>query len=108
MSARKSAENTNWLRVLLCIAPAVCLGGCIDYVKRRDMVTLGAGDAQNWNKVVHTADPWPPYVADTQIAGDGQRTARVMQRYTTGAGAAGSTRGPYQNRAQASEPARAC
>lgn len=90
MSVRRSAGNTNRLIILLCLVPALGLGGCIDYLKRHDGVTLGSGDAKNWNAVVHTADPWPPYAGDTQISGDGQRTARVMQRYVTGAGGAGA------------------
>jgi hypothetical protein len=81
---------SNRLKALCILVPILALGGCVDYLKRRDTVTLEAGDAQAWNKVIHTADPWPPYVADTQIGGDGQRTARVMQRYSTGSGAAGS------------------
>ncbi|MCG7391500.1 hypothetical protein MHY87_01075 [Microvirga sp. ACRRW] len=56
----------------------------MDYMERRDTITLHAGEAQAWNSVVHTADPWPPYVMNTHIPGDGQRTARVMQRYSTG------------------------
>jgi len=69
--------------------PAVFVGGCIDYTKHRDSVTMEAGDAIAWNKVVHTTDPWPPYAADTNLATDGQRTARVMQRYTQGSAEAG-------------------
>jgi hypothetical protein len=61
------------------------------YLERRDTVTLGAGDAQNWNKVVHTAEPWPRYVMDTHIPGDGQRTAVVIRRYSTGTGGAESS-----------------
>jgi hypothetical protein len=90
--------------------PALGLGGCIDYLKRRDTVTLEAGDAQAWNSVIHTADPWPPYVADTQIEGDGQRVARVMQRYSTGAAAASQAAQPPASDAagssgEASKPA---
>ncbi len=94
MSAKRSPGNTNRLKVLCVLVPALGLGGCVDYLKRRDTVTLEAGDAQAWNKVVHTADPWPPYVGDTQIEGDGQRVARVMQRYSTGAGAASQAEKP--------------
>lgn len=89
MSTRRpSPVNTSRLKVLCVLVPALGLGGCVDYLKRRDTVTMGAGDAQAWNKVIHTADPWPPYAANTQIDGNGERTARVMQRYSTGAPAA--------------------
>jgi hypothetical protein len=61
----------------------MALGGCVDYLERRDTITLAAGDAQNWNKVVHTADPWPSYVMNNHIPGDGKRTAEVIRRYST-------------------------
>jgi hypothetical protein len=64
--------------------PAVMLGGCADYVERRDTITLAAGEAQSWNRVVHTADPWPPYVMNNNIPGDGQRTQAAIRRYSTG------------------------
>jgi hypothetical protein len=84
MSARKSSRSKTRLGVLLSLMPAIFIGGCIDYTKNRDSVTMEAGDAIAWNKVIHTTDPWPPYAADTNLAADGQRTARVMQRYTQG------------------------
>jgi hypothetical protein len=64
----------------------MALSGCVDYIERRDTITLAAGDAQDWNKVVHTADPWPPYAMNNNIPGDGKRTAQVIQRYSTGNG----------------------
>jgi hypothetical protein len=70
------------------------LGGCVDYLKRSDTVSLSAGETQAWNKVVHIADPWPPYVMDTHIPGDGQRTAGVIKRYSTGDGVVGSEQAP--------------
>ncbi len=72
------------------------MGGCADYLDRRDTVTLGAGDAQAWNRTVHAADPWPRYVMNTHIPGDGQRTAVVIQRYSTGIseGGLGQTSAP--------------
>jgi len=57
------------------------LGGCADYLERRDTVTFAAGEAQAWNRVVHTSDPWPPYVTNTRIASDGERMARVTRGY---------------------------
>jgi hypothetical protein len=61
----------------------IVLGGCVDYIERRDTITLAAGDAQDWNKVVHITDPWPPYVMNNHIPGDGRRTAEVIRRYST-------------------------
>ena len=78
------------------LAAMLLLTGCADYVERRDTITLQAGEAQAWNKTVHTADPWPPYVMDNRIPGDGQRTAGVIGRYSTGRaeGAAGAATPP--------------
>ena len=98
MSAKRSSPgSTDRLKALCVLVPAPGLGGCVDYLSRTDTVTLEAGDAQAWNRVVHAADPWPPYVADTQIGGGGQRTARVMQRYSTGAAAAKGAQEPAPN-----------
>jgi hypothetical protein len=84
MRARRSSSHRGGLRALLCVVPVIGLGGCIDYMKHSDTVSLNAGETQAWNKVVHTTDPWPPYVMDTRISGDGRRTAAVIQRYSTG------------------------
>jgi hypothetical protein len=93
MSEKKLSQPSTrrGLWALACVVPVIGLGGCVDYLKHSDTVTFAAGDAQNWNKVVHTADPWPPYVTNTRIPGDGRRTATVIQRYSTGAGAAAPT-----------------
>ncbi len=58
--------------------------GCADYLNHHDTVALRAGDAQNWNKVAQTTDPWPPYVKNTDINVDGQRAALGVRRYSTG------------------------
>lgn len=73
------------------------LGGCADYLVGRDGVSLGAGDAVAWNRTVHVADPWPPYVMNTHIPGDGQRTAGVIRRYSTGEQNAGPAPDPAAN-----------
>ena len=91
MRSKKLSNSNARLVLLFSILPAACLGGCADYVKRRDTITLAAGEAQTWNSVVHTADPWPPYVMNTRIHGDGQRTQAVIQRYS--AGPAGAQQG---------------
>jgi hypothetical protein len=88
MPVKKSSNDKRLLNVLFCLLPAVGLGACADYMKRRDTVTLSAGDSKAWNTVVHTTDPWPPYVRNTHIQGDGQRVARVTERYSTGGGPA--------------------
>jgi hypothetical protein len=90
MLEKKLLSTRRCLKAVLCAVLVAGLGGCVDYLKRSDTVTLSAGEAQAWNKVVHVADPWPPYVMNTHIPGDGQRTAGVIQRYSTGNGVAGS------------------
>jgi hypothetical protein len=84
MLLEKSSSTRRYFKVFFCAVLASGLGGCVDYLKRSDTVSLSAGETQAWNKVVHVADPWPPYVMDTRISGDGQRTAGVIQRYSTG------------------------
>ncbi len=90
MLQKKLSSTRLYLTVSFCAVLASGLGGCVDYLKRSDTVSLSAGETQAWNKVVHVADPWPPYVMNTHIPGDGQRTAGVIQRYSTGNGGAGS------------------
>jgi hypothetical protein len=90
MRSKKSSSRKSGLAgAVVLLSVAASLGGCADYIKHRDTITLHAGDAQAWNRVVHATDPWPPYVMDNQIPGDGQRTAVVMQRYSTGNAQAG-------------------
>ncbi|MBV9564149.1 MAG: hypothetical protein JOY90_27450 [Bradyrhizobium sp.] len=48
---------------------------------RSQSVTLSAGNAEKSNEVVQIIDPWPRYVYDTHIAGDGQRMAAAVDRY---------------------------
>ena len=80
-----------WLRGFACVTSTAMLAGCADYLNHRDSVTLAAGDAQDWNRVVHTIDPWPPHVKNTDIDGDGQRIAAVIGRYSTADAPQGST-----------------
>jgi len=89
MSSKKSLSSKARLAIsATLVLSAISLGGCVDYLEHRDTITLSAGEAQSWNRTVHTSDPWPPYVMNTQIPGDGQRTAVVMRRYSVGNGEA--------------------
>jgi hypothetical protein len=94
MLVKKLSSTRRGLKVMLYAVLATSLGGCVDYLKRSDTVSLSAGETQAWNRVVHVADPWPPYVMDTHIPGDGRRTAGVIQRYSTGNAGAGSEQPP--------------
>jgi hypothetical protein len=51
------------------------------YFQRKDTVTLGAGNAKAVNSVTHVIDPWPRYVGNTRIPGDGGRMAGAVERY---------------------------
>ena len=68
------------------------LGGCsasihsdwIDpngYLDRRDTISLHAGDAVATNKVTQMVDPWPAHSADNNIAFNGDRMQKAVERY---------------------------
>ena len=51
------------------------------YFQRSDTVTLDAGNAKETNAVTHVIDPWPPYVGNRRIPGNGQRLSGAVERY---------------------------
>ena len=51
------------------------------YFQRKDTVTLGAGDAKAVNSATHVIDPWPRYVGNTRIPGNGERMVGAVERY---------------------------
>jgi hypothetical protein len=53
------------------------------YAQRADKVTLSSGDDQEVNTRVHEKDPWPVYVGNKNIPGDGQRMVGAIERYKT-------------------------
>src|SRR5450432_1040670 len=52
-----------------------------EYLQRADTVTLSAGNAKEVNTRIHEIDPWPRYVGDTRIPGNGERMAGAVDRY---------------------------
>jgi hypothetical protein len=69
---------------------AALLGGCnlhsdwVDpngYLDRRDTISLHAGDAVATNKVTQMVDPWPPHSANKNIAFNGDRMQKAIERY---------------------------
>ena len=69
---------------------AAALGGCwsgiyenpaAQYVARTDTVTLSAGNAKDVNAATHVIDPWPRYVNNRRISGNGERMVGAVQRY---------------------------
>ena len=72
-------------------ALALLLAGCsalppfddpfLPYAERSNTITLSAGNAKEANAAIHVIDPWPAYVRNTRIPGDGQRIADAVERY---------------------------
>src|SRR5258707_22929 len=54
------------------------------YFQRSDKITLGAGDAKAVNAATHVIDPWPRYVGNRRIPGNGDRLSRAVERYRLG------------------------
>jgi hypothetical protein len=48
---------------------------------RSQTITLSAGNAAKSNEAIQIIDPWPSYVYDTHIPGNGQRLADAVTRY---------------------------
>ena len=78
-------------RILVLTVLAAAVAGCTGELPfddpfeqnttRSQSVTLSAGNAEKSNEAVHIIDPWPRYVYDTHIQGDGQRLAAAVDRY---------------------------
>ena len=79
---RRSSRIERHIRILACVLPAAGLGACADYVERRDTITFAAGEANAWNRTVHTTNPWPRHAWNTRIEGDGRRVEGVIRRYS--------------------------
>jgi hypothetical protein len=69
-------------RAILLVFVAGGLTGCADYLNRYDTVTLAAGDAQKYNAILQTKDPFNPMSKDTAISTDGERASdAVIYKY---------------------------
>ncbi len=51
------------------------------YFQRIDTISVTSGDARNVNAVTHIIDPWPRYVRNRRIPGNGQRMVGAVTRY---------------------------
>jgi hypothetical protein len=70
---------------LALIALCALLAGCAGlYLDRRETISLTGGDAVAANKVAQMIDPWPAAAADPNIAFNGERMGRAIERYRTG------------------------
>ncbi len=51
------------------------------YIQRSDTISLSAGDAKEVNATTHIIDPWPRYVGNRRIPGNGERMSGAVERY---------------------------
>jgi hypothetical protein len=67
------------------LALATTLSACSDiYYDRRETVLFGAEDAVATNRILQTANPWPPLAANRRLTYDGAVMAIAVERYRTG------------------------
>ena len=66
--------------IALAIALAT-LGGCSEYLDRRDPIAKSGGNAVATNVVTHMVDPWPRASANRNIAFNGVRIESAFERY---------------------------
>jgi len=79
-----SQSRTRTRSKALCatLALGAILAGCSDiYYDRRETVALGADDHIAANRVAQMVDPWPSYVADKNLAFNGERMQAGVERY---------------------------
>jgi len=74
-------SNVTRIGALACLFAV--LGGCSEYLDRRDSIALSGGNAVATNVVTHTVDPWPPASANRNIAFNGQKMETAVERYRT-------------------------
>ena len=75
--------SNNCLRALALGLVFASLGGCSEYLDRRDTISLHGGDAVATNKVTQMVDPWPAESAQKNIGFNGERMETAMERYRT-------------------------
>jgi hypothetical protein len=52
-----------------------------DELSRSDGISLSGGDASRANIAIQTPTPWPSYVNNTRIPGNGKQGADLMEMY---------------------------
>lgn len=72
------------MRGLLLATLVAVLGGCSEYLDRRDTIALSGGNSVDSNEVSQMVDPWPRASADKNIAFNGDVMEGAVQRYRTG------------------------
>jgi hypothetical protein len=71
------------MRTLALGAVLAVLGGCSEYLDRRDTIALSGGNAVATNAVTHMVDPWPRESANRNIAFNGAKIESAFERYRT-------------------------
>jgi hypothetical protein len=69
------------MRTLALVTALAILGGCSEYLDRRDPIALSGGNAVATNVVTHMVDPWPRESANRNIAFNGARIESAFERY---------------------------
>lgn len=73
--------SSNAMRGLALAAVLATLGGCSEYLDRRDTIALSGGNAIATDKVTHMVDPWPRDSANRDIAFNGAKMETAIERY---------------------------
>ena len=71
------------LRTFALGALLAVLGGCSEYLDRRETIARSGGNAVATNMVTHMVDPWPRESANRNIAFNGPRMQTAVERYRT-------------------------
>src|SRR5262245_38917684 len=71
------------LRTFALGALLAVLGGCSEYLDRRDTIALSGGNAVATDVVTHMVDPWPLESANRNIAFNGPKMQTAVERYRT-------------------------
>jgi hypothetical protein len=69
------------MRTLALATVLAILGGCSEYLDRRDTIAKSGGNAVATNIVTHMVDPWPRASANRNIAFNGVRIESAFERY---------------------------
>ena len=71
------------MRTLALATALAILGGCSEYLDRRETIAMSGGNAVATNVVTHMVDPWPRESANRNIAFNGARIEGAFERYRT-------------------------
>lgn len=70
--------------VAIITAVTVSVGGCDDYLDRRDTVSRVAGESNAFNKATQTIERWPRHARRDRWASDGERARIAIDKYRAG------------------------